>query len=121
MHQMLLEIAQNVHVDPKIVWAPTSFPKANKVSAWRDMPVCIPGENETFGFHHRDISRAIGAPPFIYRITTQNPASKGILAGARLTPLISTAESGRDGEGQGEASSARRPVRPHRQPVGLSY
>jgi len=59
MHQMLLEIAQNVHVDPKIVWAPTSFPKANKVSAWRDMPVWIPGEGETFGFHRRDNRRAI--------------------------------------------------------------
>jgi hypothetical protein len=59
MHQMLVEIAQGVHVDPEIVWAPTSFLKANKVSAWRDMPVWIPGQNETFGFHRRDISRAI--------------------------------------------------------------
>jgi 2'-hydroxyisoflavone reductase len=61
MHQMLLEIAQGVHVDPKIVWAPTSFLKANKVSAWRDMPGWIPGEDETFGFHRRDMSRAIAA------------------------------------------------------------
>jgi 2'-hydroxyisoflavone reductase len=59
MHQMLVEIAQGVHVDPEIVWAPTSFLKANKVSAWRDMTVWIPGQNETFGFHRRDISRAI--------------------------------------------------------------
>jgi len=59
MHQMLMEIAQGVHVDPNIVWAPASFLKANKVSAWRDMPVWIPGQGETFGFHRRDISRAI--------------------------------------------------------------
>jgi len=59
MHQMLVEIAQGVHVDPKIVWAPTSILKANKVSAWLDMPVWIPGQDETFGFHRRDISRAI--------------------------------------------------------------
>ena len=59
MHQMLAEIAQGVHVDPKIVWAPTSFLRANKVSAWRDMPVWIPGQDETFGFHRRSISRAM--------------------------------------------------------------
>jgi 2'-hydroxyisoflavone reductase len=59
MHQMLIEIAQGVHADPKLVWAPTSFLNANKVSAWRDMPVWIPGEGKTFGFHRRDISRAI--------------------------------------------------------------
>jgi 2'-hydroxyisoflavone reductase len=59
MHEMLAGIAQGIHVDPKIVWAPTSFLKANQVSAWRDMPVWIPGQNETFGFHRRDISRAI--------------------------------------------------------------
>jgi 2'-hydroxyisoflavone reductase len=59
LHQMLVEIAQGVHVDPKFVWAPTSILKANKVSAWRDMPVWIPGQDETFGFHRRDISRAI--------------------------------------------------------------
>ena len=61
MHQMLVEIAQGVHVDPKIVWASASFLKANKVSAWRDMPVWIPGQGETFGFHRRDISRALSA------------------------------------------------------------
>jgi 2'-hydroxyisoflavone reductase len=61
MHQMLVAIAQGVHVDPKIVWAPTSFLKANKVSAWRDMPVWMPGQDQTFGFHRRDISRAIAA------------------------------------------------------------
>ena len=61
MQQMLAEIAQGIHVEPKIVWAPTPFLKANKVSAWRDMPVWIPGQDETFGFHRRDTSRAIAA------------------------------------------------------------
>jgi 2'-hydroxyisoflavone reductase len=59
MRQMLDEIAQGIHVDPKLIWAPTAFLKANKVSAWRDMPVWIPGQDETFGFHRRDIGRAI--------------------------------------------------------------
>ena len=61
MGEMLAGIAQGVQVDPKLVWAPTAFLKANKVSAWRDMPVWIPGEGETFGFHRRDIRRAIAA------------------------------------------------------------
>ena len=61
MQQMLAEIAQGIHVEPKIVWAPTPFLKANKVSAWRDMPVWIPGQDETFGFHRRDIRRALAA------------------------------------------------------------
>jgi len=61
MRQMLAGIAQGVDAvaGPRIVWAPTSFLKANRVSAWRDMPVWIPGQDETFGFHRRDISRAI--------------------------------------------------------------
>jgi 2'-hydroxyisoflavone reductase len=61
MGEMLAGIAQGVQVDPKLVWAPTAFLKANNVSAWRDMPVWIPGEGETFGFHRRDIRRAITA------------------------------------------------------------
>jgi 2'-hydroxyisoflavone reductase len=61
MQEMLAGIAQGVRIDPKIVWMPTAFLKANKVSAWRDMPVWIPGEGETFGFHRRDIRRALAA------------------------------------------------------------
>ena len=59
MQQMLAGIAQGVHADPRLVWATTDFLKANKVSAWRDMPVWMPGEGETLGFHRRDIRRAI--------------------------------------------------------------
>jgi 2'-hydroxyisoflavone reductase len=61
MGEMLTGIAQGVQVDPKLVWAPAAFLKANKVSPWRDMPVWIPGEGDTFGFHRRDIRRAITA------------------------------------------------------------
>jgi 2'-hydroxyisoflavone reductase len=59
MGEMLTGIAQGLQVDPKLAWASTAFLKANKVSAWRDMPVWIPGEGETFGFHRRDNRRAI--------------------------------------------------------------
>jgi 2'-hydroxyisoflavone reductase len=61
MRQMLAGIAQGVQVDPKLVWAPTAFLKANNVSAWANMPVWIPSQGETFGFHRRDISRTIAA------------------------------------------------------------
>jgi 2'-hydroxyisoflavone reductase len=59
MRQMLDGIAEGLHVSPKIAWAPAAFLKENKVSAWRDMPVWIPGQGETFGFHRRDIRRAL--------------------------------------------------------------
>jgi 2'-hydroxyisoflavone reductase len=59
MQQMLAGTAQGVDVDPKLVWAATDFLKANNVSAWSDMPVWIPGQGRTFGFHRRDNRRAI--------------------------------------------------------------
>jgi|HubBroStandDraft_5_1064220.scaffolds.fasta_scaffold57802_2 2'-hydroxyisoflavone reductase len=59
MRQMLAGIAQGIEVDPKLVWAPADVLKANNVSAWSDMPVWIPGQGKTFGFHRRDFSRAI--------------------------------------------------------------
>jgi 2'-hydroxyisoflavone reductase len=61
MDQMLAGIAQGIRVDPKLVWAPTAFLKENEVSPWGDMPVWIPGQGETSGFHRRDIRRAIAA------------------------------------------------------------
>jgi 2'-hydroxyisoflavone reductase len=61
MEQMLAGIAQGIHVHPKLVWAPAAFLKENEVSPWGDMPVWIPGRGDTFGFHRRDIRRAIAA------------------------------------------------------------
>jgi 2'-hydroxyisoflavone reductase len=59
MQQMLAGIAQGIAADPQLVWAPAELLKANNVSAWSDMPVWIPGQGRTFGFHRRDFSRAI--------------------------------------------------------------
>ena len=59
--QMLAGIAQGLQVHPRLVWAPTAFLRENDVSPWGDMPVWIPGQGETFGFHRRDIRRAIVA------------------------------------------------------------
>jgi 2'-hydroxyisoflavone reductase len=61
MDQMLAGIARGIQVHPKLVWAPKAFLTENNVSPWGDMPVWIPGQGETFGFHRRDIRRAIAA------------------------------------------------------------
>jgi 2'-hydroxyisoflavone reductase len=59
MREMQAGIAQGIEVTPKLVWGSTDFLKANNVSAWSDMPVWIPAEGRTFGFHRRDLSRAV--------------------------------------------------------------
>ncbi len=59
MHQMLATAAQGIGVDPNLVWAPADFLRANNVSAWGDMPVWIPGQGKTLGFHRRDFNRAL--------------------------------------------------------------
>ncbi len=61
MRRMLEGIAEGIRVDPKLAWAPEDFLKANKVLAWSNMPVWIPGQGATFGFHRRDIRRALAA------------------------------------------------------------
>ena len=58
MQQMLAAIAQGIEVDPKLVWATADILKANNVSAWSDMPVWMPAQGRTLGFHRRDFSRA---------------------------------------------------------------
>lgn len=61
MAGMLAGIAEGLNVQPRLVWAPTSFLHENNISPWGDMPVWMPGQGETFGFHRRDISRALAA------------------------------------------------------------
>jgi 2'-hydroxyisoflavone reductase len=58
MQQMLAGIAQGIEVDPELAWAPVDLLKANNVFAWSDMPVWVPGQGRTLGFHRRDLSRA---------------------------------------------------------------
>jgi 2'-hydroxyisoflavone reductase len=61
MRQMLAGVAEGVRVKPDLVWAPTAFLEAEKVNAWSDMPVWVPNQGETAGFHHRSIARALAA------------------------------------------------------------
>ena len=58
----LLEgVGQAVRSDGKLTWVATPFLEAQKVSAWSDMPVWVPGQGETEGFARRSIARAHAA------------------------------------------------------------
>jgi 2'-hydroxyisoflavone reductase len=45
----------------ELVEAPAEFLKANNVNAWSDLPVWVPGQGETAGFHRRRNARAMAA------------------------------------------------------------
>jgi len=59
--RMLEGISGAVHAHPSFTWVPASFLDAQKVSAWSDMPVWVPGSGDTAGFHRRSIRRALAA------------------------------------------------------------
>ena len=61
MRALLGGIAAGVHADARLTWAPTPFLEAHKVSAWSDLPVWVPGQGDTAGFHRRDNTRALRA------------------------------------------------------------
>lgn len=61
MKTFLRGVAQGVRTEPKITWVPTKFLQDHKVAAWSDLPVWVPGQGETSGFHHRSIARALKA------------------------------------------------------------
>jgi 2'-hydroxyisoflavone reductase len=61
MREMLDGVRNAVGGDAHLVWVPETFLDANQVSAWRDMPVWVPGHGDTAGFHRRDIRRALAA------------------------------------------------------------
>jgi 2'-hydroxyisoflavone reductase len=59
MGEMVAGVANAVGGGAKPVWVSRAFLDANKVSPWSDMPVWVPGQGETAGFHRRDIGRAL--------------------------------------------------------------
>jgi 2'-hydroxyisoflavone reductase len=61
MKEMLTGITAAIHADAKPVWVSTDFLEAQKVEAWSDMPVWVPGRGETAGFAKRSIRKAIAA------------------------------------------------------------
>jgi 2'-hydroxyisoflavone reductase len=61
MKAFLEGVAAGVHAAPKLNWIATPFLRAQQVRAWSDMPVWIPGQGETMGFHRRSIAAALKA------------------------------------------------------------
>jgi 2'-hydroxyisoflavone reductase len=61
MKGLLGEVAKGIGVRPRLAWIPTDFLKGQKVEAWSDIPVWIPGQGETAGFARRDIRAALAA------------------------------------------------------------
>lgn len=58
---MLTTVGKAVHSSAHLNWAPDAFLDAQKVNAWSDMPVWVPGRGDTAGFARRSIARALGA------------------------------------------------------------
>jgi 2'-hydroxyisoflavone reductase len=59
MKEMLEGCKKAVKSDAELVWAPAPFLEEQKVGAWMDMPVWIPGASESAGMTQVDCSKAI--------------------------------------------------------------
>ena len=61
MATMVRTIASAIRSDAKPVWIPSDFLEAQKVSAWSDMPVWVPGSGDSAGFARLNLKKAIDA------------------------------------------------------------
>ncbi|MCR5878732.1 NAD-dependent epimerase/dehydratase family protein [Phenylobacterium sp. J367] len=61
MRDFLAGVARGVKAEPKLTWIPAPFLEEQKISAWMDMPVWVPGDGESKGFHTRSTARARAA------------------------------------------------------------
>jgi 2'-hydroxyisoflavone reductase len=61
MAGLLYGIRASTTAGAQLTWVPTEFLMANKVSPWGDMPVWVPGQGETAGFHTRSNAKALAA------------------------------------------------------------
>jgi nucleoside-diphosphate-sugar epimerase len=61
MKGMLSGISAAIHADARPVWVPADFLASEKVEAWSDMPVWVPGRGDTAGFARRSIRKAVAA------------------------------------------------------------
>lgn len=61
MAGLLYGIRASTTAGAQLTWVPTEFLLAKEVSPWGDMPVWIPGQGESAGFHTRSNAKAITA------------------------------------------------------------
>jgi 2'-hydroxyisoflavone reductase len=47
--------------DPRYTWVPAGFLEEQKLSAGGDLPIWVPPEGDSAGFHQRNVSRAVAA------------------------------------------------------------
>lgn len=59
MEQMLHGIRATNTAGAKLHWIPTAFLEKQEISPWGDMPVWIPGQGESAGFHRNDIGASV--------------------------------------------------------------
>jgi 2'-hydroxyisoflavone reductase len=96
MRQMLSGIASANHADFRPIWVAADFLEAEKVEAWSDMPVWVPGQGGTAGFARRSIRKALAAGLTFRPLATtasdtltwfkQQPAERQAKLKAGLTP-----------------------------------
>ncbi|MGH7022890.1 MAG: NAD-dependent epimerase/dehydratase family protein [Caulobacteraceae bacterium] len=61
MRGFIAGVARGVGARPEFTWVPTKFLDAQKVEAWSDLPVWVPGQGDSAGFARRSIARALAA------------------------------------------------------------
>ncbi|HZZ89110.1 MAG TPA: NAD-dependent epimerase/dehydratase family protein [Caulobacteraceae bacterium] len=61
MHGVLDGVRSAIGSNAQLVWVPETFLDANKVEAWSDLPVWVPGHGETAGFSRTRIAKATAA------------------------------------------------------------
>lgn len=59
MADMLGGISSALEASAQLTWVSTDFLRAEGVNSWTDMPVWVPNQGDTAGFHHRDVRRAV--------------------------------------------------------------
>lgn len=57
--QVLEGVQKGARTPSKLIWVPTEVLEKERISAWGDLPLWIPGQGETAGFHRRDNRRAL--------------------------------------------------------------
>jgi 2'-hydroxyisoflavone reductase len=61
MAEMLTGVAAAIHADARLVWVPADFLESQKVEAWSDMPVWVPGQGDSAGLARCSIRKALAA------------------------------------------------------------
>jgi 2'-hydroxyisoflavone reductase len=59
IREVLEGVQKATRVSSTLTWVPTPFIEQERVSAWGDLPLWIPGQGDTAGFHRRTNQKAL--------------------------------------------------------------